>query len=102
MAAIRRALMANCFAAAQRGRVVRVGAGSGGGGETLGQAGPTREFRYLWAPRFGDETSQKFFFEVHNLSASPERLQKISRWQKNISHFYQTDAHTTRFFFHFV
>ena len=36
------------------------------------------------------------FFGVHT---SPRK--KISDGQKNISHFYQTDAHTTRFFFIF-
>ena len=109
MAAIRRALRANFFAAAQRGRVVRVGAGSGGGWRNARPSRAHARISVFMGPAIWrrNQPNQVFFLffvlqllrELGEVANKITRLsKKFSRWQKNISHFYQTGAHTTRFF----
>ena len=80
MAAIRRALMANCFAAAQRGRVVRVGAGSGGGWRNARPSRAHARISVFMGPAIWrrNQPNQVFCFRVAT-SPRARKLQTKSR-----------------------
>ena len=102
IAAIRCAPVANCFAAAQRGRVACRGGVGGGVRNAPASRAHAGNLGDLWAPRFGDETSQSFFLRCTTSPRARSGSKKFPDGKKTFRTFVRLTLIRHRFFFFFV